>query len=445
MFVKKLGVVATALLVVVAGASLAHADSFWSGAVDTNWDDLGNWDVDPSGGFAYVNTLTNYPVITTANTLVPNDLKIGASPGANGQVDIVSGAFSANYWTFVGDWDGTGVLNITGTGSYDPHAVNGNANLMVGLYESTGVLNVNTEGTLGVTDLRISPNAPAGSGTFNLDNGTVNVAYNFQVGSDYWGPNLVDAFFNMTGGSVSAGSEMWTGGSGTGTTMQTGGVVSSGAWFVVGRNDGSVGVYDLEGGTVNAATDSGFAVIGSFGGSTGDLNISNDAVFNTGDGDTVSNMLIGEGGTGAVNVIGSLASVNVNGDLKLSLYDDNNDSTGVGTLGFVADASGVTTVQVGGDVNLSSADSDFLSVDLSAYTGPYVDIQLIDGATRQGVFDGLSQGTLAATDGNANPYYIDYIGTQGDVWLTTTAVVPEPVSAALLAAAFSALALSRKR
>ena len=96
-------------------------------------------------------------------------------------------------------------------------------------------------------------------------------------------------------------------------------------------------------------------------------------------------------------------------------------------------------------MNLSSPDGDFLGVDLSAYTGPHVDLQLIDGATNQGAFTGLPQGTAVPTN-SALAYYIDY--TQGgDVWLTTTSIpgVPEPASLMLLGLGLSLGLLVRRR
>ncbi|MFM1902259.1 MAG: hypothetical protein RLZZ440_159, partial [Planctomycetota bacterium] len=252
-----LGVVLCCLAVAGLSAN-ATLGSLWTGTVDTNWDNLSNWDSNPNGGNGEVNILTNYPVVVTNNTLVPNDLLIAvadSTPAPTGQVNISAGTFTINYWTKVGDYSGNATLNLAagttaspgtftgldvGSGSFDSDN-NANGNFMIGLYQSTGVFNMNTTGSLNVTELRISPNGQGGSGTFNLDSGSVNVAGSLQVGSDFWGGNTTPANFNMSGGTVAAGGEFWAGGSGTGTAQMTGGELSSSAWFVVGRNDQSVG------------------------------------------------------------------------------------------------------------------------------------------------------------------------------------------------------------
>jgi len=331
--------VLAALAVVVLAAQPARA-SLWTGAAnDNNWDNLSNWDSNPSGGVGEVDTLTAYPILTGANTIVPNDLKIAAAnPSSTGRVDIRSGTFTINYWGFVGDWGGNATLNLadtttsggiytgfgTGSGSFT-NTANGNGNFMVGLYNSTGVVNMNTSGSLDVTELRLSPNGQSGSATFNLDNGSVNVAGSFTVGSDFWGANTNSpAYLNMSGGTITTGYEFWIGGSGQGTGTMTGGTINSGTYFVVGRNSGSVGVFNLSGGTVDGATTDGFTVMGSFAGSSGTLNVSGSAVLNS-----PREMRIGEGGTGTLNQTGGTVSV---GGVTHVGYGGNNASTQIGTL-----------------------------------------------------------------------------------------------------------------
>ena len=372
---------------VVAGlvSQPAHA-SLWTGAAaDNNWDNLSNWDSNPSGGIGQVDTLTAYPIITGANTIVPNDLKIAAAnPSSTGRVDIRSGTFTINYWGFVGDYGGNATLNLadtstsggtytgfgTGSGSFT-NTANGNGNFMVGLYNSTGVVNMNTSGSLNVTELRLSPNGQAGSATFNLDNGSVNVAGSFAAGSDFWGANTNSpAYLNMSGGSITTGYEFWIGGSGAGTGTMTGGTINSGTWFVVGRNGGSNGTFNLSGGTVNGATANGFTVMGSFAGSTGTLNVSGTGVLNS-----PREMRIGEGGTGTLVQTGGTVSV---GGVTHVGYGGSNTTTQNGTLtvsggtftsendlvlGYAGSSSAQAAVNVnGGTLNVATSIKRWLIV-----------------------------------------------------------------------------------
>ena len=381
---------------VVAGlvSQPAHA-SLWTGAAaDNNWDNLSNWDSNPSGGIGQVDTLTAYPIITGANTIVPNDLKIAAAdPSSTGRVDIRSGSFKINYWGFVGDWGGNATLNLadtstsggtytgfgTGSGSFT-NTANGNGNFMVGLYNSTGVVNMNTSGSLNVTELRLSPNGQAGSATFNLDNGSVNVAGSFAAGSDFWGANTNSpAYLNMSGGSITTGWEFWIGGSGTGTGTMTGGTINSGAWFVVGRNDGSNGTFTMSGGTVNAATTQvgSFPVVGSFGGSQGTLNVSG-GLFTTGT--TNRKLFVGENGAGTLNISGSGSVVinnNVTGDgFRLGVYNGSSGTVNLngGTLevAYVAKGTGTGNFNFNGGTLKVGSNHDGTNAFMSGLTNASV-------------------------------------------------------------------------
>ena len=114
---KQLTAVGLSLLTLAGLSSASAADGNWTGgAADNNWDNLSNWSADPSGAAAYVNTNNNRPIVTANNTVViPNDIKVGASPGTTGRVDVISGTLNYVYWSFVGDWDGNGTLNIADT------------------------------------------------------------------------------------------------------------------------------------------------------------------------------------------------------------------------------------------------------------------------------------------------------------------------------------------
>lgn len=438
------------------GASFA---SLWTGtAADGNWDNLTNWDSNPTGGNGEVNILTSFPVITANNTLVPNDLKVAAATGATGRVDIRSGTFTINYWTFVGDWNGSGILNIAdtsttggtysgygmGSASYDANN-NNNANFMVGLYQSTGVVNMNTSGSLDASDIRLNPNGQGGSGTFNLDNGSVNLAGNFEAGSDYWGANVTGSgILNMSGGTITTGNEVWIGASGVGTGTMSGGTINSGAWFVIGRNNGSNGTFTMSGGTVNAATTTvgSFAVVGSFTGSQGTLNV-NGGLFQTGGN---RKMFIGETGTGTLNLSGTghvLVDNNVTGDgFRLGVNAGSNGTVNLngGTLevAYIAKGAGTGTfnfnggtLKVGGNhtgtnplmagLTTATVQSGGAVIDTNFATNAVISQSLLDGGGGGGL---TKSGTGTLTLNGVNTYTGTTTISQGSLGGTGTIAGP---------------------
>jgi hypothetical protein len=145
------------------------------------------------------------------------------------------------------------------------------------------------------------------------------------------------------------------------------------------------------------------------------------------------------GSVGEVNIIGSAVTVDAT-NLYLGLDGNGVDTTAVGTLNFIADSLGISTISLTGDVNLSSLDGDLLGVDLAAYAGPHADLLLIDGVTSQGEFTGLAQGGAVNTN-SAFAYTIDY-SVAGDVWLRA---IPEPGTSVLLLASLGLLASRRSR
>lgn len=507
-----LAVGAVALCLAVSPPAALAQNQTWSwGGVDQDWDNPNNWsggavpvkDVDDPEvtDHAIINTATagEFPIISA--TLAggnPQDIFVGG--GGVGRLDHTAGVAGTGdgNWGFVGEAGGMGTYNLSdtsttggvntgyGTGSGDFSAGRLYAGIGGG---SVGTINVNTTGTLTTTDggesLVVGTAGPAGSGTINLDNGTINSLGQIWIGRD--GPGTLNmsggttnsgAVFivgldgsatgevNLTGGDISSASEFQVGASGTGTVNMSGGSISSDDWFVVGRNSGSMGEFNMTGGNVSVsvgAANDRFLVVGSFGGATGVANVSGGTIDTT----AGAGAYIGEGGTGTLNLSGTatllggalriglndggigLTEISGSGvtvditDLSLGLNSDGLDTTALGTLSFVADSIGVSTIVASGDVNLSSPDGDLLLVDLTAYTGAHVDIQLVDGATSAGEFTGLDQGALAAVDGNANAYTIDY-SVAGDVWLRAR-LIPEPTSLLLLGMASLAFVGRRRR
>ena len=468
---------ALALVIAFALNGSAHAAQ-WTGAVDQDWNNPGNWDAPPGGANDFINVAVgNFPIVSAAPTFTPVDIFVGS--GAAGRLDQLTGTLGTGNgnWMFVGQaTGGNGTYNLANTsgtggiftgyaqgdGSLNVGGASQNGVLHVGIDGTTAIINVNTTGTLAANQITTGSTNHANTSTFNIDNGTITVA-TFRIGGDFgWGTNVAsNNNFNMSGGTITATTgEVWLGGIGVGTSTMTGGTINSGAWLAIGRNrPGTDTTFNMTGGTINAAQTSGWLVVGGFDGGKGTINASA-GVINS----LVNGIWIGEGATGIANLSGnvevnggwlyiggnngSVGDVNITGsnvdldatNLYVGLDGNGVDSTAVGTLNFIADAVGISTISLTGDVNLSSVDGDFLAVDLAAYSGPFVDMLLIDGVTSQGEFTGLAQGGAVNTN-SAFAYTIDY-SVAGDVWLRA---IPEPSSMLLLVAGLGGFASIRKR
>ncbi len=317
----------TAFLIGLAGA--AHGVDTWTGGTSTDWSDGTNWsNGNPPDGTdsVLVNNISDgttfTPSLTTAYTLDPDgpggDMWVGG--GGTGELNIDNGG-SLNVvgnWLFVGENGGTGTINVNSGG-----AIGGDNNIRLGRTGGNGTLNVDGGTISGVSGIITDGGATSAINVTN--NGSVASTGNIQMhGTSSSG---------IDSGSIDAGYEFWVGGDGDGTTfLQTGGTVSSAAWFVVGR-DGTNAEYTMTGGTVNAATTTSgsFAVVGSFGGSSGTLNVGGTGEF------YVANnrrLYIGESGTGTLNVSGS------------GLVNTTDTNEGGVRLG--QEASGVGTVNLNG-------------------------------------------------------------------------------------------------
>ncbi len=151
-------------------------------------------------------------------------------------------------------------------------------------------------------DLTVSSATLAGeTTTVNINQGTLTFGSNF----------LSDNSGGEGGKTAKAG--------GNGTINQTGGDVTVGRYFIVGRDH--VGTYNLAGGTLVAtATGSDYAFLGEVGGSVGTLNVGGDSRLSVG-----QSLLVGRYGTGYMNVSGG--EVVVPGWLSIA-----QQTTGVGAV-----------------------------------------------------------------------------------------------------------------
>ena len=380
------------VLMSVAAITSAHA-SLWTGsAADGNWDNLANWDSNPSGGVGAVNTTSNIPVITVNNTVVPNDVNVADATGTTGRLDVVSGTLNYNYWSKIGDWNGNAVLNIAntasgggtysgyglGSGSYVSANAASNANLMIGLYQSTGVVNMNTTGRLDTQNILISPNGQAGAGTFNLDAGTVNVSNDIQVGSDYWGAGSGDGALNMSGGVVNVGAKLWLGRRSIGT----------------GGNSNVI----VAGGTMNVENDVVIGYAGSLAGAQSTLSITNGGAVNVGS-SSVRWVVVGQwDSTNATLEVKNGGSLNLRAGTDMQFAIGNNSGTRV----LNVDGGSLNGTPAGGSyINLQNSSTAGTSTMNIKNGGMVAADAIIGGATATLNFD---NGTLKATASDA--YFI---------------------------------------
>jgi T5SS/PEP-CTERM-associated repeat protein len=335
-------------------------DNLWTGTTSTDWNDPTNWSlgrVPVKGGTDQDNALINTtsPRIATISAdlaATPNDITLGNGVGSVGQVNHTAGSASTGggNWLIIGQAGGSGTYNLANTagsgGTFTGMGLGSGSMTAQGrLYLSgqggvtntatTGLLNVRTTGTLTVGN-DFSIGAARGTGTMNLDAGTVNIGGWLSIGRDEasngqptsggvgnWnqsggsvnvtnaGAHLVVALpgttgnFNLTGGTVASAGEVWfgQGTGGTATANVSGGSVTATNWIAVGRA-GGVGTMTISnGGTVAKTGNSGtHIVIGSAGGNgTGVVNVQPGGTLSS---DT--DIWLGEGARGTVNQSGGL-------------------------------------------------------------------------------------------------------------------------------------------
>jgi autotransporter-associated beta strand protein len=247
-----------------------------------------------------------------ASVISSNYSSIGQNAGNSATLNVSGGSLTVNGDFNIGDVSATGALNITGNATIRPQ------NFYVGKYGTSDGTVIQTGGSVvGISagsDWRIggagSASDSAAAGIYNMSGGTFNCPSNLQVG----------AF-------------------GTGTFIQTGGVVSVGNYLSIGRFAGGVGTYDMSSGN-------------------GILNAN-----------TTASMLVGEQGTGLLKV-GGTSVVNVQ-ELAIAASDGGactgtvlqtggtvNAPTGV----IFGAAAGNTTAPIRGYYNLSGGTLSTFSI-----------------------------------------------------------------------------------
>ncbi len=197
-----------------------------------------------------------------------------------GTVRVTGSLATGNFFSvgqIVGD---QATLIVEGTG-----ALNAARDLNIGdtgdnVNPATGTLNLRdnaavTVGTAGafIVGSGFTANSVA-AGTVNQTGGTLTANGNFDgafiIGGR--GSSAAVGTYNLSGGAVNANTNVRVGGFGTGTVQQTGGAFTSNSFVAIGRFAGATGTWNISAGSLNVNNSGRWLLVGESG--TGSLNIS---------------------------------------------------------------------------------------------------------------------------------------------------------------------------
>ncbi len=208
-------------------------------------------------------------VITNATVTTTGDVSLGNVPSTIGTLTLNNGAtLNVGSWFTLSDSPG-----------------------------SSGTATMNSGSTLNVNNGRLFLcSAPGTIDTFNINGGVINKSGDyFAVVNGGWnGVGARTGVVNQVNGIINSSSEMWVGdggGAGNGSLgiyNLSGGTLTVNNWFGVGR-DGSTGIFNMMGGTFNKGS-GGDMVIGR-GGSTGIFTMSGGTINK----DAGNPIIIGQG------------------------------------------------------------------------------------------------------------------------------------------------------
>lgn len=246
---------------IIAGTAALGSAAFaatWEGDTSTDWNDDLNWsgDAGTGGSNAIINsTPANIATISADIVATPVDILVGDGGGTNGRLIHTAGAASTGdqNWMVVGRGGGTGIYDLSGSGSMTVGAAGPGGRLYVGA-DGTGTVNMNTSGTLTIrNDLNVGVGAN-GNGLFKLDGGTLTTGgWNF-IGNG----NGATGTFNQTGGNFSNSGRTYVGGRNAGETNS-----GTGNYIVSGGTNSNVGEFSVGSGNLAATADSTLVISGT--------------------------------------------------------------------------------------------------------------------------------------------------------------------------------------
>jgi fibronectin-binding autotransporter adhesin len=210
-------------------------------------------------------------------------LFLGSAPGTTTTLNINGGVINHGGDRFVitdGGWNGVGAR--TGIVNHVSGTVNTFNELWVGQWgPSQGFYNLSGSGVLNLHDWT-AIGRESGTGSFTMSGGTINKTDNghFIVADGQNGGNMSHGEFHMTGGTFNNSKELWVGQwGGVGVFNMTNGSLLLHDWVAIGR-DGGNGTFNMVGGTVTKDNNGDF-IVAAGNGSIGVLNHSGGTINST--------------------------------------------------------------------------------------------------------------------------------------------------------------------
>lgn len=417
-------------LILAALPGLSPAQSTWNGSISTDWNTAGNWSSGvPSGVNAQINSIpANICTVRATVSALPTDIIIGDGAGTSGQINQTDGLLqtgatnSTGNWFFVGRNGGTGLYNLSGSGSLAVGKlwVGG----MVYAENGTGTVTINTTGTVsanssqdfsgwgqfansvmvGWGDVSFdTTTTPTGFATLNLLNGTLNANAGLWIGC--WGSQ---GTLNQTGGAINTTDfsvVRWFGQGVANITNAT--LNSSGSVWLAhsgAANDISQAILNVgSGATVNSESDFIVAFAGSgASGSYGQLNIAPGGTVNVGT-TTKRWMIMNQWDTvpGTLNVNGGTLNLNANTDLRFSTGNGTGASTVNLNSGTITSWSGNRTGAGAGVVDLNQAGGGGANNTFNLNGGTLTIAQVTANQNSGSTVFNFNGGTLKPTGNNA--------------------------------------------
>ncbi len=377
-----------AATVTLSVSQTAHAQATWTGGTDQDWNNAANWSTSPSnptGNFTINTAVGNYPILGANSAFTPVDVFVGTA-SQTGRLDHTAGSLATNVvgangnWFFVGNNGGTGTYNIADTSASGGSLTSfgqGSGSLTTGKLwvggsfntTGTGTVNINTSGTINAQSTQTYSNhggvslivgTGGGTGTLNIDNGTINAAGMVDVASAFSATQATQGTLNIgAGGTLNSEGNFRTAYAGSASAQAnvtlSGGTLNVGTGtkrqVQLGHFDNGSSTVTVESGNLNlnANTDIKFKTAG--GGGTHIMNLNGGAITSYSDNQTTAD------GAGVVDLrsVSSTATTTFNlngGTLTIrEVITTNNDGTATfnfngGTLRATGDT--VNFVNLGG-------------------------------------------------------------------------------------------------